>query len=114
MPENERSQSMCPGHDLLVFKLDDLSKRFTSQEADVKAVLAVVSELQGNRAQIRTHDITLFGVDLQGGLTAEVRQLKEDKAFRNKAWAAILTFITGNLALLWALYNSVRTAKGSQ
>ena len=103
---------VCPHHGVLQFKVEQTFTKIEAIERKTDAILAAVALIETHNSQIADHSRTLFDPDRDAGIVAEVRQLKEDKVFRTKAWAAILTFITGNLALLYALYNSIRTSKG--
>jgi hypothetical protein len=93
----------CPKHGVLEFKVDQTYTKIEGIERDTKAILAGLIDLQNQKIQLQAHAITIFGADQQGGIVADVRGLKEDRALRNKIWAGILAFIAANLAWLWAL-----------
>lgn len=92
----------------MVFKQDQMLIKLTSVETDVSAIRGMLAELQSNKIQLRTHDTALFGADFQGGVLADVRQLKDDKAFRTKVWIGLIGFITANFGLLWAWIANVK------
>jgi len=101
MPPAEHGE--CPKHGVLEFKVDQTYAKIEAIERDTKAILAGLIDLQNQKLQLKAHAIAIFGADQQGGLVAKLRGLEEDRALRNKIWAAILAFIGANLAWLWAL-----------
>ena len=96
----------CPKHAVLEFKVDQTYAKIEAIERDTKAILSGLIDIQNQKIQLQAHSIAIFGVDQQGGIVADVRGLKEDRALRNKIWAGILAFIGANLAWLWALISN--------